>query len=208
MLNKLYTHLKRNTAWVITHVAALYFAFLLFESPKNYYWVLRYSGYSAIGFLAITLSLSPLKLIFKRSTRVLKLNRYRRQLGVAVFSYTCVHALSYLLRFHSFEKIWKVLWIKPYLPVAWIALPILLVLALTSNHTSIKHLSFSTWKRLHQNVYWAEFAIFLHLALLKRISIIYWVMLPLVLLQSVRLVYTYRTFKQKQTIDTPPNTHV
>lgn len=198
MTRALYTFIKQNLAWIITHLGALYFIWLLLESYKNYHWVLKYSGYYAIGFLALTLSLSPLKLIFKKSVIILKLNRYRRQFGVAVFSYAVIHMLSYLLKFHSLAKVWKVIWLKPYLLVALIAIPILFTLTLTSNHTSVKHLGFSTWKRLHQNVYWAEFAIFLHLVLMRRMSIIYWVFVPLLILQSLRLLYTYRSLKQKR----------
>lgn len=190
--------LKRYKIWILTHAFAVFLAAKLFIFPETWRWALKYSGYSAVGFLAFSLALTPLKLIFPKWLLMLKLNRYRREFGIASFSYIAIHILSYAIKLSDFNKILHVAWVKAYMPVVWFAFPILLAMTATSNQTAIKKLGYITWKRLHQNVYWAELAVFLHLALLRRTSILYWVFVPLIFLQLIRLSRTYRNFKQKE----------
>jgi sulfoxide reductase heme-binding subunit YedZ len=72
------------------------------------------------------------------------------------------------------------------IPAFFIAFPIMLMLAVTSNNYSVKKLSFSKWKRLHKTVYIAEFAIMVHMALMGSLRLMLFLFIPLCFLQFMR----------------------
>ena len=165
----------------------LYFFSLLIVSPEEWRWVLIYSGYFSAISLAITLALTPLKMIFSNYKIFHMLNRYRREFGVSAFSYALIHVASLVVKKGSFLGLLHYIWRRPHLSVVWVGFPILLILAITSNRKSILKLGYSTWNRLHQNVYWVEGAVILHMILLRRKEYVWQIFGVVLAIQIIRL---------------------
>ena len=172
--------------WVITQLPALIMALMLVCSPVQWKLLTSYSGYLAVSFLVLTLSLNPLKNLQPQWIWVLKLNRYRRQLGVASFSCALIHFVCFLIKRGSFYKAVPYFLHPAIIPAIGIAFPILLMLAMTSNNYSVKKLSFSKWKQLHKTVYIAEAAVITHMILMGELLFALCFFIPLGILQLLR----------------------
>lgn len=108
-----------------------------------------------LGVLAVT----PLR----RLTGSNGVIRFRRTVGLLAFGYACVHFLTYVLLDREFlfapdialatlgEDIMK----RPYITVGFIALLLLLPLALTSTRGWVRRLGGKRWNALHRLVYLA-----------------------------------------------------
>lgn len=171
-------------AWIASHLVFILMTLTLAYDYRTWEIILPYAGYFAFGFLVVTLALNPIIKI-RPYLWMIKLNRYRRQLGVAAFSYASIHILCFLIK-RVLDGKWQYLLHPGIIPVLFIGFPIFFILAITSNQYSIKKLSFKKWKSLHKKVYIAEAAIFIHLLLTgsKKLAII--TFLPLVSLQLLR----------------------
>ena len=175
-------------AWGLTHIIAVFMLVaLIFLPPKPYRKeILFYSGYLAAIFLVLVLVLNPLKAIFPQLQVIKILNKYRRELGVASFSYAFIHFLCFAIKLGSIGKTIPYL-VHPFImPGFLIAFPILIILTLTSNNSSIKKLGFQRWNKLHKKVYWAEFAVFLHIILIGNKLYALIIFIPLFILQFIR----------------------
>lgn len=108
------------------------------------------TGDWALRFLLITLSVTPLRILF--GWRVLM--RLRRMFGLFAFFYVCLHFSTYLVFDHFFDidEIVKDIIKRPYVTVGFLAFVMLIPLALTSTNKKMKQLG-KNWKRLHQLVY-------------------------------------------------------
>jgi methionine sulfoxide reductase heme-binding subunit len=184
--------LSRNKAWLSTHFGIPLFLLAIFMYPENRESYLRYADYIAIGFFALVLSLTPLVTIFPRNAFFLKLNRYRRQFGVSVFSYAMIHILCYLLLVADITSIVDNAFRAAFIPVVWVAVPILLVMTLTSNRKSITLLGYQKWKKLHRLVYFAEFALIMHVSFMGRPDLVLYIFGPVVFLQLTRIIINWR----------------
>ena len=171
-------------AWLVTHSAFIVMTLILMIDYTQWNIILMYSGYFALGFFIITLALNPLGKI-SDSVLLFKLNRYRRQLGVASFSYALLHATCFIIKRLIYGK-WIFMLHPAIIPVLFIGFPLLLALALTSNQPSIKKLGFAKWKSLHNTVYIAEAAIFIHLILSGYKILALTTFVPLFILQFIR----------------------
>lgn len=181
---------RENLAWLLTHIPAVIMVLMLVYDYNYWKLLTSYSGYFAIGFFIVTLALNPLKAFRPKWTWVLKLNRYRRQLGVASFSYTAIHLTCFIIKriTRGFME-GLIYFLHPaIIPAFWLALPILLALALTSNQYSIQRLTFAGWKRLHKTVYIAEISIMLHLILSGETLLMLVCFGPLCILQFVKRI--------------------
>ncbi len=178
---------KRNIPWhwILPHVPALLMIGALIYDYRYYKAMTSYSGYFAVFFLTLTLALNPLRKLFPTWIWVAKLNRSRRQLGVASFSYALIHLSCYVIK-RILAGFWETIQYFAHptiIPGLWIAFPILLVLAITSNQISIKKLGFPCWKKLHRTVYVAQAAAALHMALVGEIKLMLMIFSPLYVLQ-------------------------
>lgn len=173
-----------NMSWVLSHSVFIVMVLILIYDYTAWKSVLTYAGYFALGFFIITLALNPLIKI-KSYLFLIKLNRYRRQLGVASFSYAVLHAGCFFIK-RSIDGKWQYLLHPAILPVLILALPILFILAVTSNQYSIKKFSFPKWKKIHKAVYFAEIAIILHLLLAGHVLLAFLTFLPLISIQFLR----------------------
>ncbi len=108
-------------------------------------------GLLALLFLWACLSCSPLKSLFGWTWPI----RLRKTLGLLAFFTALTHFLLYAVVDQGF-KLGKVLTDvgkRPFIAVGFIALVLLLPLALTSTKKALQRLGFKTWKRLHRLVY-------------------------------------------------------
>lgn len=108
------------------------------------------SGDWTLRFLMITLTCTPLKLLFNWTFQ----HRFRRMLGLFTFFYATVHMSVYLVLDLSFswEQMLDDIPKSPYVLVGMAAYVLLIPLALTSTRKMVQRLG-RNWKKLHRLVY-------------------------------------------------------
>jgi methionine sulfoxide reductase heme-binding subunit len=123
------------------------------------------TGDWTLRLLLASLAITPLR----RLTGWNPLIRFRRTLGLAAFSYVCIHFLIYVVLDQGFpvqgfawryvvEDIAK----RPYITVGFTAFLLLVPLALTSTKASIRRLGGRRWNALHRLIYVAAAGGVLH----------------------------------------------
>lgn len=122
--------------------------------------VMTWTGIWTIAFLTFTLSLTPLA----RINKLRWLSRYRRFLGLTTFWYALLHLLGYLVLHAGLSIRWILddLIERPYIYAGTAAVLLLLILAVTSNRRSMRHLG-KRWKVIHRFVYLATILVMVHL---------------------------------------------
>ena len=113
--------------------------------------LIRASGDWTLRSLCLVLALTPLRVL----TRTPVLARFRRMLGLFVFFYALLHALSYSgfdMGF-DFGDIARDIVKRPFILVGFGALLGLSLLALTSFNRAIQWLGARRWRLLHKLVY-------------------------------------------------------
>jgi sulfoxide reductase heme-binding subunit YedZ len=179
--------MRKYVAWVITHCLFIVMLGSILWNPHHLGWQFKYSAYCAIGFLCLILSLNPLKGMFPRWILIHRLNRYRQEIGVSVFSYALIHALCVAIGSGGLAH-WLSLAQHPrFMSVMLISMPIFCVLAITSTQFSKIKLGFKNWKRLHRLVYLAEVGVIFHLCAMGKSMLALKVFLPLILVQLFRV---------------------
>ena len=113
--------------------------------------LIRATGDWTLRFLCLALAVTPLRTM----TNTPALARFRRMLGLFVYFYVVLHALSYSGFDMGFEVADIALDIvkRPFILVGFSALVLLTPLALTSFNRAIKALGAKRWQRLHQLIY-------------------------------------------------------
>jgi sulfoxide reductase heme-binding subunit YedZ len=115
--------------------------------------VLNQLGYLALTFLVVSLVCTPVKIVTGWSGGI----RLRRMLGLFAFFYASLHFLTYLVIDQSLnlvavlEDILK----RKFILVGFLALVLLIPLAITSTNKMVRRLGYVRWKRLHRLVYLA-----------------------------------------------------
>jgi sulfoxide reductase heme-binding subunit YedZ len=113
--------------------------------------VLNQTGLLALILLVASLACTPLKLISGWTWPV----RVRKLLGLQAFAYALLHFLTYAvvdqgLRLGAIlEDITK----RPFITVGFLALVLLVPLAVTSTNAMVRRLGFPAWQRLHRLAY-------------------------------------------------------
>ena len=154
----------------------------------------RQSGEWTLRFLLITLSLTPLKLMLKKSWPL----KFRRMLGLFVFFYASVHLLTYVWfdQFFDWSEIWIDIVKRPFITMGMLSWLILIPLAVTSTDSMKKRVG-RHWKKLHQFVYLIGILVLLHFFMLVKAD--YWwpvlYSLIFIVLMSVRIWNNYFRFK-------------
>ncbi len=178
--------MKKYLAWVITHSLFIVMLISILWDPHQLKWQFKYSAYGAVGFLCLILSLNPLKLMFPRWVLVHRLNRYRQEIGVSVFSYALIHVLCVAIGSGDLAQWLSLAQYPPFMSVMLVSMPIFFILAVTSTQVSKIKLGFKKWKRLHRLVYVAEAGVIFHLWMVGQSALVIVIFLPLVVLQLVR----------------------
>jgi methionine sulfoxide reductase heme-binding subunit len=110
--------------------------------------------------LVVALMLTPLSQLLRGRSWLQWLVRRRRAFGVAAFVYAALHLIFYLL---DMETVGNMVAELGALSIwtGWVALLLMLPLALTSNDASVRALR-SAWKRLHRLAYPAALLLLVH----------------------------------------------
>jgi len=129
----------------------------------------RQSGEWTLRFLLITLSLTPLKILLKKSWPL----KFRRMLGLFVFFYASIHLMTYIWfdQFFDWPEIWIDIVKRPFITMGMLSWFILLSLALTSTNSMKKRVG-RYWKKLHRFVYLIGLLVLLHYFMLVKAD--YW----------------------------------
>src|ERR1035437_1903299 len=132
-------------AWLVSRAA---FG-LLGANPAEA--LIRATGDWALRSLCLVLALTPLRIL----TRTPALARFRRMLGLFVFFYATLHALSYSGFDMGFDvgDIGRDIVKRPFILVGFSAWVGLSLLALTSFNRAIQWLGARPWRTLHKLVY-------------------------------------------------------
>jgi sulfoxide reductase heme-binding subunit YedZ len=113
--------------------------------------VLNQTGMLALILLVASLACTPLKVVAGWTWPL----RVRKLLGLLGFTYAVLHFLTYvgvdqgLALGTILEDIAK----RPFITVGFLALVLLVPLAVTSTHRMVRRLGFPTWQRLHRLSY-------------------------------------------------------
>ena len=126
----------------------------------------RDTGQWALRFLLISLSISPLRLLFGWHF----LAPIRRMVGLYCFFYASVHMLLYIWldQFFNLGDIIDDIIERPFITVGVISFLALIPLAVTSNDKMKKRLGSERWKKLHSLVYFIGMAGTLHFFMLVK----------------------------------------
>lgn len=151
---------SRAFLWALLAAPAVWILVAWWRGSTFYGEVLHASGDIAAKLLIATMAVTPLALAFPRARWTRWLKPRRRYLGVATFGYSLLHTLVYLQRQPGLASILEdakaaSMW------TGWIALIVMLALAVTSNDASIRWLR-RRWQRLHRLVYIAAILTFAH----------------------------------------------
>jgi sulfoxide reductase heme-binding subunit YedZ len=127
----------------------VYFPEWLGANPAEF--ITRSTGDWTLRFLLITLAVTPLRKLSGWHWLV----RFRRMLGLFAFFYGVVHFSSFIAFDHVFDvsEILKDIVKRPFITVGFIALVLMLPLALTSTDAMVKRLGGRRWLALHRLVY-------------------------------------------------------
>jgi methionine sulfoxide reductase heme-binding subunit len=113
--------------------------------------VLNQTGLLALVFLLASLTCTPLKLLFAWTWPM----RLRKLLGLTAFAYAVLHFLTYAVvdQGLALGRIFQDVTERGFIAVGFVALMLLVPLAVTSTNASVRRLGFPAWQRLHRLVY-------------------------------------------------------
>jgi methionine sulfoxide reductase heme-binding subunit len=118
------------------------------------------TGDWTLRFVAITLSITPLRKILKQPQMI----RFRRMLGLFAFFYGCLHFSIYLTFDQIFDLhgIWADVMKRRYITVGFTGFVLMIPLALTSTAGWIRRLGGRRWAMLHRAIYLTAVAGVIH----------------------------------------------
>lgn len=156
----------------------------------------RSTGTWALVFLLLTLSMTPIRLLFKQVWQI----QVRRLLGLWMFAYACLHITTYVWLDYGFvwDDIVKDIIKHPYVIVGFTAFMLTVPLAATSNSAMIKRLK-TKWKTLHQAIYLISILAILHFWWLvkKDVTEPFYYAAVLCILLGIRIYFKAQTSKNK-----------
>lgn len=86
----------------------------------------------------------------------LNLIKFRRALGLMAFFYVVIHLAVWLaLDVRNPSQIWADILKRPYITVGMASFAVMIPLAMTSNHSSIRRMGALAWNKLHKITYLA-----------------------------------------------------
>ena len=136
--------------------------------------IIRATAFTAIILLHIILMIGPL---CRLDTRFLPLLYNRRHMGVSMFLIAAIHGIFCIIQFHTLgdtnalvsvftsNQNYQAISQFPFQILGFLALMILLLMAVTSHDFWLKNLSPKVWKSLHMLVYVAYALLIAHIAL-------------------------------------------
>ncbi|MEL7187424.1 MAG: ferric reductase-like transmembrane domain-containing protein [Pseudomonadota bacterium] len=151
---------SKPLVWVLLAAPFALICLRFADDTITYGQVLHQTGLWSAGLLIAALAITPLRRVFGSSRWLMAIMKHRRALGVASFAYAALHTGVYIERKWGADLIVKE-GLEAPLATGWLAFAIFIVLAATSNDTSVRKMG-RTWKRLHRWVYAATALMFAH----------------------------------------------
>ena len=113
--------------------------------------VLNQTGLLALIVLVASLACTPLKVLFGWTWPM----RLRKMLGLLAYAYAVMHFLTYAVLDQGLAggAIVADIAKRPFITVGFLALVLLVPLAVTSTNAMVRRLGFARWQRLHRLVY-------------------------------------------------------
>ena len=146
-------------AALVPAAALVYGAFTddLTANPIEY--ITHTTGNTALAFLIITLSVTPLRRLTARNEII----RLRRMLGLFAFFYACLHLSTWFILdwFFDFASMASDIVDRPFITLGMTTFLLLLPLAVTSTAGMIRRLG-KRWQQLHRLVYVAAITAIVH----------------------------------------------
>jgi methionine sulfoxide reductase heme-binding subunit len=159
--------------------------------------ITRITGYWALTFLLISLTITPLR----RILGWLWLIRMRRMLSLFAFFYACLHFLTYLVldQFFDWDSIAEDIVKRPYITVGFPAFLLMIPMAITSTDKMIKRLGGKRWRLLHRLVFICAIGAVVHYWWLVKKDITNPVTFAawLTVLLGIRLLYWLRNVRKQ-----------
>jgi sulfoxide reductase heme-binding subunit YedZ len=176
-----------HVLWFLLALPGIVMLFDYLRGATFYGEVVHATGELAAQLLIVTLAITPLRALFPQARWLRWLAQRRRYFGVAVFGYTALHAAVYLVRLADLGRSLGDA-ATAAMATGWVALAILLALAVTSNDASVRRLR-RKWRWLHRTVYVAALLTFTHWVLAAFDPVPGYIHLGVLLaLESLRLV--------------------
>ena len=146
--------------WALLALPGIFMTYRYAQGTTFYGEYLHATGELGGRLLMLAMAVTPLRLMFPNARWVQWLASRRRYIGVAAFGYSLLHAIAYLQRQTTFAAIVEDA-AEIALAAGWLALLVMLALAVTSNDASARLLR-RRWKLLHRGVYAAAVLTFVH----------------------------------------------
>lgn len=156
MVNQINGAARRIPTWVVYIVLLLPVPFLVYQGFTGGLGRDPVKGLEhELGQWALKLIIAGLAITPLRRFAGVNLIRFRRAVGLATFSYVCLHFAVWLfLDVQIWSQIWADIVKRPYVTIGFAAFVAMIPLALTSNNWSIRKLG-PTWRKLHKLTYLA-----------------------------------------------------
>jgi sulfoxide reductase heme-binding subunit YedZ len=108
-------------------------------------------GLTALVFLVATLACTPARRLLGWTWAI----RIRRELGLFAFFYASLHFLTYVALDQVFDSaaIFADIVERPFISVGFLALMLMVPMAITSTNTWVRRLGFKRWARIHSAIY-------------------------------------------------------
>lgn len=148
----------------LVYLGLIYFCGL-YDLP-NWRLVLVHTGFIACGLFVFLLLLNPVKRLWSNLSFVYFFNKFRRQIGVAIFGYAVLHYIAVIMKqICKTGGFWPSYLLKVVPFTGFLAFLLLFLLAITSNDYSVRKMGIKRWKQLHLWAYVIEGLVMLHLLL-------------------------------------------
>lgn len=146
-------------------VSCIWFGLSLDYAFATELWWIQASGYSALGALFLSLSVTPFFVVWNRvvaepQSSVIWI-AFRRSFGMTAAWLGMLHAAVVLVTY--LHESWSLILTAPYLRAGFVAVLILLALLLTSYPRLSRLLHIRFWKQLHRLSYIVAVLLFQHL---------------------------------------------
>jgi methionine sulfoxide reductase heme-binding subunit len=146
-------------AALVPAVGLVYWTLTGNTGPNPIDFITDTTGTSALTFLMLSLTVTPLRRIMARN----ELIRLRRMLGLFAFFYACLHMLTWSVLdwFFDFASMADDIVKRPFITMGMTTFLLLLPLAITSTSGWIRRLG-RKWQQLHRLVYVAAATAVIH----------------------------------------------
>jgi len=163
MINSNSKFSSKYILWIFLAIPGVLSTINYLKGQTDYDMIMHITGEFAGRFLAISLMITPIALMFPKSGVGTWLIKNRRFFGLAAFAYTLMHTIFYVFEY-PFTNLMNEFTHFSIL-TGWVAFFIFIPQAITSTDAAVKKMG-PAWKKLQRWVYLAAVMAFIHWAML------------------------------------------